>query len=104
MKVSGEEATEDMNQHEKTVGGHQVGTVAGYANAQNQQNQQGQEGALGQDRDRTVSREEAFDEAQGGGRGADTVSDDPSADDIELDQQAHQDRGQSIADDPAKQD
>ena len=62
----------------------------GYRNAQNQQNHQGQ------DRPATPSspgqsRGEAFDEAQGGGRGPESVS---GAEEFAEDQQEHQDRGQ----------
>ena len=46
-----------------------------------------------------LSRGEAYDEQQGGGRGADSVSgeDGDGADDFLVDQRAHQDRGQSEA-------
>lgn len=91
----------------------------GYGNAQNQANHQGQQTGpsghtIGQ------SRGEAFDEAQGGGRGPGSVSDDAvaqaggsdgtfdqvqdtdaleaQADELLRDQQAHQDRGQAQAD------
>lgn len=69
----------------------------GYGNAQNQQNHQGQ-ARDPQDRgdDEQLSRGERFDEAQGGGRGTGAVS--YNADDIAEDQAAHQDRGQSLAD------
>lgn len=86
----------------------------GYGAMQNQQNQQGQaegqQGGAGSAEGQ--SRGEAYDEAQGGGRGPGSVSSadgdnglssfvkegsPPSAgaDEIERDQQAHQDRGQS---------
>ncbi|HEY0111970.1 MAG TPA: hypothetical protein VGB59_02330 [Allosphingosinicella sp.] len=78
----------------------------GYGNMQNQQNHQGQQsqgqsdfggGSEGQ------SRGERFDEAQGGGRGADSSGREAGsqsrleaeADEFLQDQQAHQDRGQS---------
>ena len=90
----------------------------GYGNAQNQANHQGQQtGIIG--RDMGQSRGERFDEEQGGGRGAGSVSsdavaqvggsdgsfdqvqdDDPlskATDEFLRDQQAHQDRGQSDA-------
>lgn len=68
----------------------------GYGNAQNQQNHQGQARAPGEgSSDEQLSRGERFDEAQGGGRGADAVSYD--ADDLAEDQAAHQDRGQNLA-------
>lgn len=94
----------------------------GYGNAQNQSNHQGQQqgqGAQtgygsGQDvgHDATQSRGEAFDEQQGGGRSADSISGDGTdgdggsfdpeenaeldaqADELLQDQQQHQDRGQ----------
>lgn len=46
-------------------------------------------------RDPQQSRGERYDEAQGGGRGPDSVS--PDDDEIARDQQAHQDRGQAEA-------
>jgi hypothetical protein len=94
----------------------------GYGNAQNQANHQGQQSAqqgygsgedVGHDADQ--DRAEAFDEQQGGGRGAESVSDDSvaqvggsdgsfdqaenahldaQADELLQDQQQHQDRGQ----------
>lgn len=88
--------------------------VGGYGKAQNQANHQGQQtGSSGHDVGQ--SRGERFDEAQGGGRSAESVSAeeiaqqaggasafdqrqdqalDEAADDILKDQQAHQDRGQ----------
>jgi hypothetical protein len=83
--------------------------TGGYGNAQNQSNHQGQQtGVPGHDL--TQSRGERFDEAQGGGRGADSVSSDGSFDQVQdndpltkatdeflRDQQEHQDRGQSEA-------
>ena len=94
----------------------------GYGNAQNQANHQGQQNAQqgygsGEDvgHDATQGRGEAFDEQQGGGRGADSVSGDSpdraggsdgsfdpaenaqldaQADELLQDQQQHQDRGQ----------
>ena len=87
----------------------------GYGNAQNQANHQGQQtGIIG--RDMGQSRGERFDEAQGGGRGAESVSSDAVAqvggsdgsfdqvqdtdaltkatDEFLRDQQEHQNRGQ----------
>ena len=92
--------------------------TGGYGNAQNQANHQGQQaGTSGHDLGQ--SRGERFDEAQGGGRGADSVSSDSvaqvggsdgsfdqvqdndplteAADEFLRDQQEHQDRGQSEA-------
>jgi hypothetical protein len=90
----------------------------GYGNAQNQANHQGQE-VRPSGHDMHQSRGELFDEQQGGGRGADSVSGDDMAqvggsdgsfdqvtdenelsrraDDLLRDQQEHQDRGQSAA-------
>ena len=79
--------------------------TGGYGKAQNVQFHQGQgdsppglaggapRGTSGQ------SRGEAYDEQQGGGRSVDTVSQlgDGEADDFQIDQQEHQDRGQSEA-------
>jgi hypothetical protein len=92
--------------------------TGGYGNAQNQQFHQGQEGQLGQTgygsgAEPTLSRGERFDEEQGGGRGADSVTGETlssdrreqdettQADEFLEDQQAHQDRGQSVADQEA---
>ena len=88
----------------------------GYGNAQNQANHQGQE-TRPSGHDMSQSRGELFDEQQGGGRDADSVSDDSVAqvggsvgsfdqvqdnaelneavDELLRDQQEHQDRGQS---------
>ena len=90
----------------------------GYGNAQNQANHQGQE-TRPSGHDMSQSRGELFDEQQGGGRDADSVSDDRVAqvggsdgsfdqvqdddalseavDELLRDQQEHQDRGQSTA-------
>ena len=94
----------------------------GYGNAQNQSNHQGQQGqdVRPSGHDMHQSRGELFDEQQGGGRDAGSVSDDAiaqvggsdgsfdqvtdsnsldaQADELLRDQQAHQDRGQSAAD------
>jgi hypothetical protein len=86
--------------------------TGGYGNAQNQANHQGQEGQLGQGgygsgAEPTLSRGERFDEAQGGGRGPESVTGETlspdqrdaeqtaKADEFLEDQQAHQDRGQN---------
>ena len=79
--------------------------TGGYGNSQNVQFHQGQGSAPpglagGAPHGHSgLSRGEAFDEQQGGGRGADTVSPggDGGADDFLIDQQEHQDRGQSEA-------
>jgi hypothetical protein len=70
--------------------------TGGYGNAQNQQLHQGQQDRTlsGGDSDPDRSRGDRFDEQQGGGRGADAVSD---ADELQRDQAEHQDRGQSVA-------
>ena len=92
--------------------------TGGYGNAQNQANHQGQQGAA-PGHDLGQSRGERFDEAQGGGRGAESVSSDSvaqvggsdgsfdqvqdndpltkAADEFLRDQQEHQERGQSEA-------
>ncbi len=72
----------------------------GYGNAQNQQMHQGQQdGTLsGGNSDDSLSRGERFDEQQGGGR------EDRSASELQQDQQAHQDRGQSIAESEERED
>ena len=91
----------------------------GYGNAQNQANHQGQE-VRPSGHDMHQSRGELFDERQGGGRNADSVSSDDiaqaggsagsfdqatdrnaleaQADELLREQQEHQDRGQSTAD------
>ena len=92
--------------------------TGGYGNAQNQSNHQGQQtGNPGHDLGQ--SRGERYDEVQGGGRGAESVSSDKvaqaggsdgsfdqrednnplteAADEFLRDQQEHQDRGQSEA-------
>ncbi len=131
MTISNREVTDEFKQAQSQGGASQLGGGAdaadqdaaggssgtgGYGNAQNQANHQGQQQAQtgygsGQDigHDASQSRGEAFDEQQGGGRGADSVSgggdaiSDP-AENRQLDQQAdallqdqpeHQDRGQS---------
>lgn len=73
------------------------GTQAG-GNAQNEQSHQGQQerSAFGSDGGEDRSRGERFDEAQGGGRGADSTGSD--ADAFAEDQADHQERGQSLAD------
>jgi hypothetical protein len=93
--------------------------TGGYGKGQNQANHQGQQtGIIG--RDAGQGRGERFDEEQGGGRGASSVSSDEvaqvggsdgsfdqvqgqdrlskAADEFLRDQQEHQDRGQSDAD------
>ena len=75
--------------------------TGGYGNAQNQQFQQGQnQGPDSHDAPGTnpdgLSRGERFDLEQGGGRGVEELD---TTNELEEDQQAHQDRGQSIAED-----
>ena len=94
----------------------------GYGHAQNQSNHQGQQGQSDRPsgHDMHQSRGELFDEQQGGGRSAESVSSDSvaqaggsdgsfdqvtdqnaleaQADELLRDQQAHQDRGQGAAD------
>lgn len=81
------------NQSDFAQAGGSSGT-GGYGNAQNQENHQGQDGlaSYGTNPEQVQSRGERFDEQQGGGRGADSVS---GSDDLQQDQQEHQDRGQS---------
>jgi hypothetical protein len=57
------------------TGGGSSGS-GGYGNAQNQQNHQGQQGqaSYGNSGEATQSRGERFDEMQGGGRAADSIS------------------------------
>jgi hypothetical protein len=94
----------------------------GYGNAQSQANHQGQQQAQtgygsGQDvgQNGGQSRGEAYDEQQGGGRGAGSISQqggsdpaenrqlDQQADELIQDQQQHQDRGQSSFEDDEQQ-
>ena len=101
----GEELPRNQDQNGTSTGGRQVGGgpsasdmaapggssgTGGYGDAQGQQD--GSPPDQGSDPQR--SRGERFDEQQGGGRGAESVSD---GDDIGEDQAAHQDRGQSVA-------
>ena len=84
-----------------SAGGGSSGS-GGYGSDQNAQNQHGQQQELGGGGDPHQSRGERFDELAGGGRGPESVSYDKErdgADDLEEDQSAHQDRGQSVADD-----
>jgi hypothetical protein len=74
------------------------GSSQDVVNQQDQQAQAGQAGLAGSDATRSggttaQSRGERFDEAQGGGRGPDSVSRDD--DEIAAGERAHQDRGQS---------
>ncbi|MFN3944732.1 MAG: hypothetical protein ACK4K7_07370 [Allosphingosinicella sp.] len=83
------------------------GGGGGYGDMQNQENHQGQQsgGLPGYGSNPEQSRGEAFDEAQGGGRGSDSVSggpDDGGDDAIGRDLRAHQDRGQSAAEEEAE--
>jgi hypothetical protein len=93
---SGGESGQFGGNMEQQQGDGSSGT-SGYGNSLDTQGQHQGGSAPGRG---GLSRGEAFDEQQGGGRGADSVSDsgeEGSADDLELDQQAHQDRGQSEA-------
>jgi hypothetical protein len=116
-RQSGSDFTRDQQQSGQDSGGQQMGGGSegtdmgagggssgsgGYGNAQNQQNHQGQEqGLASYGSNPEQPRGEGFDEQQGGGRGADSVSDMQQGEsaDIERDQRAHQDRGQSELDD-----
>ena len=105
MGIDREEVREETRQTATGEGGAQLGggpvqgdmeagggssSGGGYRYAQNQQNHQGQD-QPGAPSSPHQSRGEAFDEAQGGGRGADSVS---GAEEFGEDQQQHQDRGQ----------
>ena len=88
------------DQSDMAAPGGSSGT-GGYGNAQNQQNHQGQQtGASGHDRGQ--SRGERFDEEQGGGRSADSISGDSVAQvggsDGSFDQQTDGDRLARAAD------
>lgn len=111
-----EEVRDDLKQHNSAEGGRQFGGGpgpsdmgagggssggGGYGNDQNAQNQQAQPQDARPATEPAQSRGERFDEMAGGGRGADSVSFDrerDGADEFEEDQRAHQDRGQSAAD------
>lgn len=73
------------------------GGTGGYGNAQNQENHQGQQGlaSYGNSEEMEQSRGERYDEQQGGGRSADSVSRGGGEAEFDQDQQDHQDRGQS---------
>jgi hypothetical protein len=110
-----DEIRDDMKQAGSGEGGRQLGGgpgasdmaapggssgTGGYGNDQNSQNHQGQgQGERTTAPDPGQSRGERFDEMQGGGRGAESVSFDKErdGDDFAEDQQAHQDRGQGVA-------
>ena len=74
---------------------------APYGRDQNAESHQGQSESQRPDAaERGQSRGERYDEAAGGGRGADSVSFDPDRDgfdELAEDQEQHQDRGQSEA-------
>jgi hypothetical protein len=117
-----QEVRDDLGQNNTGEGGRQLGGgpgasdigagggssgSGGYGNDQNAQNQQGQgQGERTTAPDPGQSRGERFDEMAGGGRGADSVSFDRerdagggTAEEFEADQRAHQDRGQTEAED-----
>ena len=107
---TGQELPRDQQQSGAAAHGRQVGGgpgaadmagpggssgSGGYGKAQNQQLHQGQQAGGGRRGDEGLSRGERFDEQQGGGRGADSVT--VTSADLARDQRAHQDRGQSDA-------
>ena len=74
--------------------------TGGYGRSQNAQLHQGQGDSppgLPDSAPHGQSRGEAYDEQQGGGRGADSLSAEDGADDFLVDQRENQDRGQSEA-------
>ena len=88
-------------QSDMGAGGGSSG-AGGYGREQNYENQQAQgQGERTEAADRGQSRGERLDEQANGGRGEDSVSFDRSRDGDEFgaDQRAHQDRGQSEAED-----
>lgn len=108
----GEASSSDMD----APGGS--GGIGGYGKDQQSQSHQGQQGQSGAAPDPLQSRGERFDEEQGGGRSADTISGDArpagadatsewdqqqgvrgggDSSDFQRDQEEHQDRGQSVA-------
>ena len=118
MAISDREVIEEFREQQKLAqtGGRMIGGgpgvsdqdsaggssgTGGYGNAQNQQFHQGQNDgpdsqmAHGVNPD-GLSRGERFDLEQGGGRSSDELD---TTNELEEDQQAHQDRGQSIAED-----
>jgi len=115
MAISDREVIEEFRDQQKLAqtGGRMIGGGAGrsdldsaggssgtggYGNAQDQQSQDSgpdSRAAFGANPD-GLSRGERFDVAQGGGRGPDELD---TTNELEEDQQAHQDRGQSIAED-----
>jgi len=114
-----QEVRDDQKQSNRSEGGGTIGGgpgasdmgagggssgSGGYGNAQNQQNHQGQSDQSDRAAEPGQSRGERFDEMSGGGRGAESVSFDKErdGDDFAEDQQAHQDRGQSEAQDEAE--
>lgn len=117
-KDGGEDLPRNQDQSGHSPGGRQVGGgpspsdmaapggssgTGGYGNAQNQQLHQGQQDATlsGGRGEEWEERGERFDEAQGGGRGEESVSADT---DLAADQAAHQDRGQTVAREEADRD
>jgi hypothetical protein len=109
-----QDVRDDLKQRNSGAGGgHQGGAPGrgdmdaggssgggGYGGDQNAQNQQAQgQGERSEAPEPAQSRGERFDELAGGGRGADSVSFDRErdGDGLEEDQRAHQDRGQSEA-------
>jgi hypothetical protein len=111
-----EEVRDELKQRNTQEGGRQLGGgpeatdrdaaggssgSGGYGSAQHAENLQGQS-ERGEAPEPGQSRGERYDEQSGGGRSAETVSFDRARDgddDLAEDQRAHQDRGQSEAED-----
>lgn len=111
-----QEVRDDLRQSDSSEGGRQQGGgpgaadmgagggssgSGGYGRDQDSENLQGQgQGERSEAPEPAQSRGERFDEQSAGGRGADTVSYDrerDGGDGFDRDQRAHQDRGQSEA-------
>lgn len=98
-QASGGPGQSDISNAGGSSGTGGYGSSQDVVNRQDQQAQAGQAGLAGSDAVRNgggataQSRGERFDEAQGGGRGPDSVSRDD--DEIAADERVHQDRGQS---------
>ena len=114
MTITDREVIEEFREQQKLgqTGGRMIGGgpdasdldsaggssgTGGYGNAQNQNQNDGPDAqtARGTNPD-GLSRGERFDLEQGGGRSSDELD---TTNELEEDQQAHQDRGQSVAED-----
>jgi hypothetical protein len=96
-QIGGGADAADMSNAGGSSGTGGYGSSQDVANRQDQQ-QGGTDGNTSAASGQSISRGERYDEEANGGRGADDVS--PSSDELEFaeDQQSHQDRGQSDAD------